>query len=300
MDRQDIEMFQAILQEKNLTKAAHSLYLPPSTLGSRLKSLEGQLGVELIERKKGKKTVALTKYGEEFAAISQKMSILYKESDQLSGVQQNFPLTIGTVDGLLEHNLAGFYYELLSKSELFNLDVQLYPSNMIYPLVNKKEIDIGFIAYKMKFTDVEVEEFYSDDLVVVTPQDFPIEKSTIHPNSLDPAEELFIGSKNNQNVGWGEQFYAWHGQWFNKDVEPLLRANTISIVSYFLDLPKFWTIMPRATAVGFQKEKDVKVYGLEVPAPKRICYMLTHKQPSNHTKKMIDLFREELANYSMQ
>ena len=44
MNRDDLQLFMTIFEEKNLLKAAGLLYLSPSTAGSRLRAMEEELG----------------------------------------------------------------------------------------------------------------------------------------------------------------------------------------------------------------------------------------------------------------
>ncbi len=297
MDKQDIEIFLTIIKEKSIQKASDALYMSPTTVGSRLKSLEQELGVELLERKKGIKTVTLTDRGVRFSALAHQMLSLMNACENLSHEEFNIPLTVATADSYLEHNLVPLYRKITADSSLFNLDIQLYPSDMIYPRISDHRADIGFALYKINYTDVVAEPLFTDDVVVVVPASSPFQGSTIHPQQLDRAKEYFIGSNKNQNVGWGQEFNAWHQKWFNVDCEPKLRVNSCSILSYFLDDEDYWTLLPRALALGQQKQHDLRILELEEPAPKRVCYQLTNRMVTNTMKKEIDLFCHYLKLY---
>ena len=84
MNRDDLQLFMTIFEEKNLLKAAGLLYLSPSTAGSRLRAMEEELGFELFERKKGVKAAVPTPKGTEFSRIAAQMLSLWNEADQLS------------------------------------------------------------------------------------------------------------------------------------------------------------------------------------------------------------------------
>lgn len=297
MDKQDIEIFQAIVNEKSIQKAAEFLYMSPTTVGSRLKSLEQELGVELIERKKGVKTSSLTDRGTRFLVLARQMLSLMNACERLHHDEMSVPLTIATADSYLQHNLVPLYRRIAQNQSLFPLDIQLYPSDMIYPLVSRLAAHIGFALYKVNYTDVTVTPLFSDDVVVVVPASSPISGSSIHPNALNPSKEYFIGSDKNQNVGWGAAFNAWHREWFNVDSTPRVRVNSVSILSYFLDDVDYWTLLPRTLANGYQTQHHLKILDLEVPAPQRTCYMLTNRMAPESIKKEIDLFCQYLHLY---
>ena len=66
MNLSEIETFLMIVKTKNITKTAENLFLSQPTVSHRLKSLENELQVNLITRKKGYKQIELTTQGEEF------------------------------------------------------------------------------------------------------------------------------------------------------------------------------------------------------------------------------------------
>ena len=297
MDREDLEIFMAIVTEESILKAADKLYMSPSTVGARLKNLESELHVELIKRKKGIKKIALTEEGLQFYRTAGRMLELYQECDHLHRDSETTPLTIATADSYLDNNFVPLYRKLLYGTPPLHLDLQLYPSDMIYTLVSHRAVDIGFAMYDVKYTDVVVEPVFADDIVVVVPQNFPLPGPTVHPNQLDPERELLIGSRTNRNVGWGEEFNLWHNKWFSYDKEPLLRANLISIISYFLSEGSYWTLLPRTSAKGFAKRYNLRILELSVPTPKRTCYMLKHARPNEWIRHTMERFEQELKAY---
>ncbi len=298
MDKEDLQVFMAIVKEESILKAADALYMSPSTVGARLKHLEEEFHAELIRRKKGIKKIALTEEGLNFYRTAGKMLELYQECEQLHAAGgSNIPLTIATADSYLDNNFVPLYRKLLYGTPPLRLDLQLYPSDMIYALVSHKAVDIGFALYDVKYTDVISEPIYEDDIVVIVPQDSPLQGPYIHPDNLDPERELLIGSRTNRNVGWGEEFNLWHNKWFSYDKEPLLRVNLISIISYFLTEGEYWTLMPRTSARAYAKRYNLRMLELAVPSPKRTCYMLTHVQPNPLVQNVMEQFEKELKWY---
>ena len=50
MDEKDFELLQALADSRNITKAADKLYITQSALSKRIRSIERELGVELLLR----------------------------------------------------------------------------------------------------------------------------------------------------------------------------------------------------------------------------------------------------------
>lgn len=298
MNRSNIEAFIALIKEKNIVKAADSLYLSPSTVSTQLKVLENELGVKLFERHKGHKTITLTPKGESFAKIAHNFLSLLNECDQLKNTFEKNSLSIATADSFLEYNFAPLYREMVYDNN-FNLDIKLSPSDMIYSSISKKEADIGFVTYNINYSDVVTEPIFADDMVVIVPKSSKISEKTIHPSSLNPEKELLIGSPKNKHIGCGAVFNTWRTTWIDAEKSPLVRANSISVLYNFLssESDDFWMFAPRTTANGLKAEFNLKILELNPSPPKRICYKLTHVSPTETTQKNIDKFNILLSDY---
>lgn len=299
MNKSNIEAFIALTKEKNIVKAADSLYLSPSTVSTQLKVLESELGVKLFERQKGHKTITLTPKGESFTKIAYDFLALLNECGQLKNTSEKNYLSIATADSFLAYNLAPLYRDLVFGNANFNLWIKLQPADMIYSLVSKKEVDLGFVTYHINYPDVVTEEVFSDDMVVLVPQNSPITADTIHPSALDPEKELQIGSPQNKHVGCGAVFNTWRTTWIDAQKTPLVRVNNISVLYHFLssDSNDFWMFAPKTTALGLKKDYHLRILTLDAQPPKRVCYKLTHVSPTETVKKNIDKFNLLLSDY---
>ena len=302
MNRDDLQLFMTILEENNLIKAAEQLYLSPSTAGSRLRAMEEELGYPLFERRKGVKSALPTSRGLAFSHIASQMLALWNEADQIGGMSDSPFLTIATVDSFLDYNLTPFYRELISLHG-FSLDIKCYPADMIYSLVSSKQADVGFALYDISTPHVNVTPLSEDDMVLVVPEGsglIPAEDcpaQPVHPSVLPPDRELFTGSSANSNIGWGPQFKLWHDRYIGASRRPLVTASSISILTGFLEIGDYWTVMPSTTARGLAEQFPVKILELDPAPPKRTLYMLTHKSPSELSAANTERFCGHLWEY---
>lgn len=306
MNRDDLELFTAILEEKNLVKAAERLYLSTSTAGARLRAMETELGFELFERKKGARTALPTVKGQSFAPIAHQMLALWNDCDRLTHASDSPSLTIATVDSFLDYNLTPLYRSLITDHG-FSLDIKCYPADMIYSLVSKKQADIGFALYHTDAPSLNITPVMSDDIVLVTPKrDHLTAVSTdsvispdaaINPSELNPEKELFVGSRYNSNIGWGPEFVLWHERHIGTGSRPMLTATSISILTGFLDIGDYWSIMPLTTARGLQKLYPIQIHALTPAPPRRTLYLLTHQSPSKISEENVERFLQYLNPY---
>jgi DNA-binding transcriptional LysR family regulator len=297
MDKKDIEVFLAIVSEKSISKASALLYFSPSTIGTRLSMLEKELGVELIVRKKGIKEIILTKKGEEFIGIAKNWMALWNECGRLKNTEIRPYLSIATVDSILEFGFVDLYRKLVYEEPYFNIDIKCYPADMIYDLVSKKVTDIGFALYEIKYPDVLIEQVMADEMVVIVPGNYETSGGVIHPDELDSSRELYVGSKDNLNIGWGPVFKMWHEKWFDISVCPLVAATSITMLSYFLTGDNFWSIIPLSNAMGLKDNYDIKILRLDPSPPERRIFKLTHSSKLPVTENNIEIFNSYLNSY---
>ena len=110
MDLTRLHEFVIISREQSIKKAAEALHLAPTTLKSRLKTLEDSLGVILFEQKCGK--LYLTPKGALFYQHAQEIVSEYINlTDSLHSPEKYFfhHLRIGVVDGRIPDILRYFY-----------------------------------------------------------------------------------------------------------------------------------------------------------------------------------------------
>ena len=87
MDFKQIETFLTIAKYKSFTKSSEVLYVSQSTVSNRLRSLEEELDLVLVIRKKGMSTVTLTEKGEEFIDIAKQWVEVYENPEAESGTK---------------------------------------------------------------------------------------------------------------------------------------------------------------------------------------------------------------------
>ena len=119
----------------------------------------------------------------------------------------------------------------------------------------------------------------------------------ISPASLPPEKELLTGSPFNNNIGWGPEFKVWHDRYIGPSHRPLVTASSISILTGFLEMKDYWTVMPVTTARGLMKHAPIRILALDPAPPKRTLYLLTHQSPTTASAQNTELFCEYLKEY---
>ena len=87
IDYRYIEAFLAVVNTNSLSKAAESLYVSQSSISKWICQLEEEIGVELIVRHKGQRSIELTASGKELVPLAEEWMNLH-----------------GQIIGMKEHN----------------------------------------------------------------------------------------------------------------------------------------------------------------------------------------------------
>ena len=155
MNISEIETFLMIVKTKNITKTAENLFLSQPTVSHRLKSLEEELGVKLIARKKGHKQIELTSQGEEFIPIAERWVSVWQEMQLLKHSREKLYLTVGCTDTLNSAIFFDLYRNMLNEKEQFiNLHIKTHYSYELYSLLENHEIDLGFVYHHLHFKNI--------------------------------------------------------------------------------------------------------------------------------------------------
>lgn len=292
MDLSEIETFLTIVNTKSITKTADILFLSQPTVSHRLKSLEKELGFPLIVRKKGFKNVELTSKGSEFVSIAERYISLWKETQVLSQDRDSTLLSIGCTDSLNIALFAGFYRQMEASGCPIDLDIHTHQSSELYSILDRHDIDIGFVYYHLHYKNILSERIYPERLYLVQSDEPAIRKSLIHTEELDPSLELFLN--------WDANFQIWHDQWLTGYSRPRIIVDTITLLNHVWTDKKSWMIAPESVINELYHYRRLYVSELKNPPPDRVCYKIKHRFPSSATQTAVAYFEQALGDYLCQ
>lgn len=291
-----IETFLAVIRAQNLSKAAEALHVAQTTVSQRLRVLERELGITLIERGKGIKQIRLTPAGEEFSQLAAQWNFIWHETQILRTQGPKLSLVVGSVDSINSFVLPSVYSALNKHQPPIKLEIRTAHSAEIYLMVETRQIDVGFVLGERVHPNVNVDKCYTAPMVVLRPkasQDTELGSKTIHPSDLDPNYELFMP--------WGQEFKIWHDHWWDPLSPSGIKLDSSHLLISLLQNPQQWAIVPLWVATAALKLGDYFVYQLENPPPEYTCYKLTHKHPTSLHKQALDIldsyFQLNLPNH---
>lgn len=284
-----LETFLAVVRSQSFSKAAEELNLAQTTVSQRLKVLEQELGITLIERGKGIKQIRLTPAGEEFHKLAKQWSVIWSEATILKTHSPQLSLVVGSVDSLNNFILPKIYHAIKQHIPPIKLEVHTSHSAELYNAIEKRQVDIAFVLHKMVHPNVRVTKCFASPMVVLrlattTKQETDI----LHPSELDPNYELYMP--------WGKgAFQTWHERWWNSQTSAQIRLDSAQLLLSLLKDPVQWAIVPTWVADEAVKNSKYFIYRLTDPPPHYICYKLTHENPTSATRHALDIFNKHFA-----
>lgn len=278
----NIEIFLALVRTLNLTKTAELLHLSQSTVSRRLTILENSIGIKLFERKRGQKKIRLTPKGHEFISIAQRWSTLWQEIHSLKASDPQISLAIGSVDSLNTTLLYSLYQKLINHTPKCKLKILTKTSPEIYELVEKREIDIGFVLREINSSNIISDPVFHEPMVVISLSEKKNQGAKIHPSDLDPRYEIFFN--------WSPTYMIWHNHWWDPHISCKLEVDTTSlIVENLRDNPNYWAIVPKSTVRSVSPGGDFHMFELTDAPPNRVCYKIVHRYPYSNILQKIEL-----------
>lgn len=295
MNLSEIETFLMIVKTKNITKTAENLFLSQPTVSHRLKSLEDELEVKLITRKKGYKQIELTTQGEEFIPIAERWVSIWQEMQRLKDSQEKLYLTVGCTDTLNSAILFDLYRQMLDEEDqIINLHVKTHYSYEVYGLLENHDIDLGFVYHHLHFKNIVAEPVLREKMFLVQAEETDLRKPVIHTDELDLEKEIF--------VSWEANYQIWHDQWVSKGERPRIQVDTFELLFHLLSKEQMWAIAPLSVVERIRSLRPVYVseIGNQIQPPKRTTYKIKHKYPNEATLKAVQAFEDRLDGYLRQ
>lgn len=172
IDLDSLHIFKAVVDCGGITKAATYLNRVQSNVTTRIQNLESKLGVKLFQRQGGK--LVLSSEGRLLLGYAERL--LHLSSEAQSALCSGAPrgaLRIGT----MESTAAARLPSLLSSYHQHYPDVRIElvtgTSGALIGKLHRFEIDAAFVAEPAASDDLEIEQAFIEELVLIAPKNSP-------------------------------------------------------------------------------------------------------------------------------
>jgi len=266
----EIEAFLTVQQTGSVTKAAEQLYISQSSLSTRLRTLERELGCSLFTRGRGDRAMLLTPEGERFLPLARQHKDL--EDKMRTLVRDTIPRRV-----LRTASFSSLGSCLLPP--VFQRFAQCYPdirleiTDTIAPVstdaIIRDELDIAFSTLCISTEQITAIPFLVEPMTFLCSADssYP---DTVSLQALSTANEVYSH--------WCADVQQWHQVTFGADAEPKVRLELMSQIRLFTAQPDAWAIVPSSVARELQNAPDLRQCKMDFSVPERCSYILCNRK----------------------
>ncbi|EZH65268.1 hypothetical protein DH09_16640 [Bacillaceae bacterium JMAK1] len=177
MDMSQLKNFIITAEQGSMTKAADLLMLSQPALSRSITSLETELGVPLFDRRNRK--IVLNRFGKTF--LTEAKQILQRWDHTRTSISNMVDPESGSVSIAFVHSLGIAYVPKLLKTvkeyePKFSLSLQEVNANAIIKSLLTNDIDFGFATQFQTFAELEYQQLFKDNLVLVVSIDHTFAK----------------------------------------------------------------------------------------------------------------------------
>ncbi len=269
-----------------LSRASEVLHLSQSSVSHRLKELEDTLGLVLIDRQKGIKSVSLTPAGAQFLPIALQWQAMQLSAKTLRNMAPAHFLSLGSVDSVLDWILPPVLTSLRKNDPPVYFSVSSNTSKQLYKMVESREVDLAFVLQKRRLAFVSVTPVLREKMLVIRSPGTKIRSSVVNARDLDPRHEL--------RMVWGGDIDMWHDSIWNPVETPSISLVSVSLLVRLLQDAEQWALVPESTARPLQKQGYV-FHRIAPAPPNRVCYLISHRYPRPSAVAPMELLQKKFA-----
>ena len=209
MDTEQARTFLAVVAAGNFVAAAERLHVTQSTVSTRIRTLELQLGCRLFVRNKGGTT--LTSAGRRFQKHASTLVRTVEQARHDVGIAEGFraTLTIGARIGLWDQFLLRQLPALLATASDLSIRAEIGVERDLMEGLVEGRIDIAVMYTPQSRPGLRVEPLFDDRLVLVSTK--PLRRSALGPGYV--------------YIDWGPEYLARHSASFPEFFGAALTVN---------------------------------------------------------------------------
>jgi DNA-binding transcriptional LysR family regulator len=289
MDFNDFKIFLEVKNLRSITKAATSLYLSQSTVSSRIKVLEREIGVPLFVRGRGQKTIDLTAEGEDFIAIAERLLALKEEAQVIKRNDHVHCLKVGAFNSISEYLLPEFYAQLLKGNNAVTYSFMIRHTWQLYDMLEAREIEIGIVNNGAQYPNIKSIPLFREKFVLLRISvEGDVDGKVVKPDELAPEHEIYQYHN--------PEYAQWHNYWWPQGKACAVIDHS-SVLESILYNKQLWIILPFSVAIALKMKGNFTWYDLSEPPPDRTCYVITHKYPKTYMIHAIECFVDQLKAF---
>lgn len=277
MDRDQLESFVVLSKTGSFTKTSELLHVVQSTITTRMKALESQIGKKLLDR--GTRFVRLTPAGSVFLSHARKILEQMDTAVAETRLQDKYDyrITIGGLNSVWEHS---DFYQLIEKIAAgeTRIAVRIVTDHSTH-LINQLQsgtIDAAFVYQKPRAAIFETIPFREDRIILVGHPEFCADMSELSSIKFPYNHFLYYN--------WGTAYEEWFHHEFGQNFPQPLRVDHAGLALRLLTEHHYLGFILEGVATHLIQNGTLKVlnYQAKSPIPSKWIYLVYLK---NRTKE---------------
>ena len=264
MTQAGIECFLAVCRHKTGSHAAEALYITQSSLSTRLKALEKELGGPLFYRRQGCREMTLTAAGREFYDLAVQYESLLERMQKICH-NPNQILRVSSFNSIGTYLLTAVYERFMQTNPQIRLEIQDMELDAATHSIQEDKTDLAFTCGRVKDSHFAQIPVFSEPMVLITSvaSEYP---EPVALSQLSLSDEVYIE--------WSNAFAPWHQQMFIGE-KPQIRISIMAHLQKFIEQKQRWAIVPVSVAEGLEQQGIARRLQTVFPLPCREVSCIT-------------------------
>lgn len=266
----EIEAFLTVQRTGSITKAAELLYISQSSLSTRLRTLERELGYPLFTRGKGSRSIALTPEGKLFLPLAQQHRSLETKMLTLGrSVSVEQELRVSSLSSIGNYLLPATYQRFSKLWPDIRLEIQDLTTAAATEAIARNELDIAFSSLSQSTECITTIPFLSEPMAFLcaADSDYP-----------DPVPLKALSSAREVYSTWCADVDQWHQTVFGANAQPQVHLELMSQIQLFVSQPGAWAVVPYSIADVLGDAASLRRCRTDFPIPDRRLYILCNRK----------------------
>lgn len=211
MDIDLLKTFLEVYQTRHFAKAGENLFITPSAVSARIRTLEAQVGAPLFMRDRN--NIQLTAAGERFLGYAKSMLKLWDRARYEVTLNSNASphLEILAIPSLLDTSLHGWLAQLCIDRPDLSLRIEAAESDRIIQRLQQNRADLGFILEPREGPELNLQKVGELALALISSQPGQSTEQALAARYI--------------MVNWSTSFVSQHANAFPDAPEPRLRVS---------------------------------------------------------------------------
>ena len=169
MTNAEVYAFIAICEEMNISRAAEKLFISQSSLSTRIKTLESELGYRLFSRGKGQRSITLTPEGKDFLKLARKYVDIVEKMFDVGGHKKT--LRVSTIESVSTFIMMQVFERFMIRQPEIELEIEDRDTKEAYESVQSGFTDLAFYSNLRHFPKLKFVPLFSENMTLICEPD---------------------------------------------------------------------------------------------------------------------------------